>query len=103
MARALVLAVVGMGVAILAAVAFLGATIAGRVAHRPPAVAGAPVTAQAFVAPPIEVPKGAHVEALSTGADRLVLEIALADGSRQLVILDLATGRRLGTIPLTAP
>ena len=34
------------------------------------------------------------------GADRLVLHIMLPDGDRQLLVLDLASGRRLGTIPL---
>ena len=36
--------------------------------------------------------------------ERLVVDIVLPDGTRQLLILDLTTGRRLGTIPLrTAP
>src|SRR5438309_897805 len=34
------------------------------------------------------------------GPDRLVIDLLLADGTRQLLIIDLATGRRLGTIPL---
>jgi hypothetical protein len=46
------------------------------------------------------LPKGSELETMSTGADRIVLEIVLADGSRQLVVIDLATGRELGTIPL---
>ena len=42
--------------------------------------------------------------ALAVGPERLVVEIVLSDGTRQLLIVDLATGRRLGTIPLrTAP
>ena len=30
----------------------------------------------------------------------LILDLLLADGTRQLLIIDLATGQRLGTIPL---
>jgi hypothetical protein len=51
---------------------------------------------------PIEIPPGARIEAMSNGPDRVVLDVMLADGSRQLVVIDLATGRRLGTIPLRA-
>jgi hypothetical protein len=41
---------------------------------------------------------------MSTGSDRLVIDLVLPDGNRRLVIIDLATGRLLGTIPLpTAP
>jgi len=41
---------------------------------------------------------------MTAGPDRLVIDLLLADGTRQLLILDLATGQRLGTIPVrTAP
>jgi len=41
---------------------------------------------------------------MSAGSNRLVVEIVLPDGNRRLVIIDLATGRQLGAIPLrTAP
>jgi hypothetical protein len=50
------------------------------------------------------VPAGARIEAMTASADRLVIDLLFADGTRQLLIIDLATGRRLGTIPLrTAP
>ncbi len=39
---------------------------------------------------------------MTTGTDRLVLELVLPGGGRQLVIVDLATGARLGTIALHA-
>jgi hypothetical protein len=39
---------------------------------------------------------------MSVGSERLVLEIVLPDGDRRLVIIDLATGRQLGAIPLRA-
>jgi len=53
-----------------------------------------------YAAPPIELPAGSRIEAMTAGPDRLVVDLLLADGTRQLLIIDLATGRRLGTIPL---
>lgn len=82
-----------MGAMILAGVAVLGATVAGRLSK--PAA-----PAQAFVAPAIDIPTGARVESMSAGQDRIVLDLVLADGGRQLLILDLASGRKLGTVPL---
>ena len=41
---------------------------------------------------------------MSVGSDRLVLDILLPDGNRRLMIIDPATGRLIGAIPLrTAP
>jgi hypothetical protein len=37
---------------------------------------------------------------MAVGANRLVLNIVTPDGNRELLVLDLASGRRLGTIPL---
>jgi hypothetical protein len=70
--------------------------VAYRVSHRPPAARGA----QPFAAPAIEMPRGARIEAMTTTSDRLVLDLALPDGGRRILILDLATGARRGTIEL---
>ncbi|HEY1797473.1 MAG TPA: DUF6476 family protein [Stellaceae bacterium] len=91
--RALKILVGVMGAMILAGVAMLGATVAGRLSKSSP-------PAQAYTAPAIDIPAGARVESMSTGADRVVLDLVLADGSRQLVVIDLANGRKLGTVPL---
>jgi hypothetical protein len=91
--------VVVMGVMLVAGVAILIVVIAGRVSQKP-----APASAQPFAAAPIDIPAGSRIEAMSTGPDRVVLDVVLADGNRQLLVIDLATGRRIGTIPLrTAP
>jgi len=91
--------VVVMGVMLIAGVAVLIVVIAGRVSQKPAGTGTAP-----FAAAPIEIPPGARIEAMSTGPDRLVIDLMLADGNRQLVVIELATGRRIGTIPLrTAP
>jgi hypothetical protein len=106
--RALTALVIFLGVAIVAGFAALAVGIAGRAARHPATRAAAPPArsqaagATPFAAPPIDLPRGARVAAIGAGTDRLVLDLALPDGSQQLVIIDLATGRRLGTVPLHA-
>lgn len=95
--QALKVLVVIMGLMILAGLTLLGAVIASRMAHRPPA---APPSTAAFSAAPIDLPAGARIAAIKVGTDRLVLDIVLADGNHQLLVIDLSTGRRLGAIPL---
>jgi Family of unknown function (DUF6476) len=98
--RGLKIAVVVMGIMLVVGVVVLVAAIAARVSHKPAVSA----SGTEFSAPPIDLPAGSHIEAMTAGPDRLVIDLLLADGTRQLLILDLATGRRLGTIPLrTAP
>jgi hypothetical protein len=98
--RTLKILVVVMGVMLVAGVAILIMTIAGRVSRNGAGLAGSPP----FAAPSIDLPQGARIETIAVGPDRLVIDVVLADGTRQLLILDLITGRRLGAIPLrTAP
>jgi hypothetical protein len=91
--RALKALVAVMGIMIVAGVAVLAATIVGRFSHSD----NAP---QTFEAAPIDIPRGARIETMSAVSDRLVLDLVLADGTRQLVVIDLASGKKLGTIPL---
>ncbi len=89
-----------MGMMIVAGFAALFVVIAGRLPHPPPATPPANPTA----ATAIELPAGAHIESMSLGADRLAVEMVLSSGDRQIVIVDLASGRTLRTIPVrTAP
>jgi hypothetical protein len=92
--RALTVLVAVMGVVILVGFAVVIATIAGRLAHRE---GEGP---QAFTAPPITIPKGARVAAMTAGEKRLVLRLELPGGGQEILILDLASGRPLGTIAL---
>jgi hypothetical protein len=95
--RGLKTLVVVMGVMLVAGVAILVVAIATRVSQTRPAVTP-------FAAPPLDLPAGARIETIGVGSDRLVVDIVLPDGNRQLLVIDLATGRRLGVIPLhTAP
>jgi hypothetical protein len=91
--RFLKVLVITMGVLLVVGVVALVATIAARLSHRPPPIAS-------FTAPPIVLPHGSAIDRMSVGTDRIVLEMALADGSSELVVIDLATGRSLGVVPL---
>jgi len=92
--RGLKILVVVMGVMLVVGVAGLVVAIATRLAHR------APPPATAFASPPIMLPHGSKIETMSIGSDRIVLQVDLVDGSVQLIVIDLATGKQLGTIPL---
>ncbi|HEV2188351.1 MAG TPA: DUF6476 family protein [Stellaceae bacterium] len=92
--RGLKILVVVMGVMLVVGVAGLVVTIAMRLAHR------APSPAAVFSAPTIILPHGSTIETMTVGSDRIVLQVDLADGSVQLIVIDLATGKQLGTIPL---
>jgi hypothetical protein len=94
--RTLKLLVIVMGVMLVAGVAILIVTVAGRVSRNGAGLAGSPP----FAAPSIDLPQGARIETMAVASDRLVIDVVLADGTRQLLVLDLVTGRRLGTIPL---
>jgi flagellar basal body-associated protein FliL len=101
--RALRILVVVMGVMLVGGFVALIVSIAYMVKQQQ-SVAPASATAAAAPAPytaaPIELPAGARIEMFSAGSDRLVLHVTLPDGNRELLVLDLASGRRLGTIPL---
>jgi hypothetical protein len=92
--RALKILVTVMTVLLVAGIAALAVGIAGKLSHRPP------LPAEVATAPPITLPHGASIERMSTGPDRIVLEVMLADGSAELVVVDLATGRLVGIFPL---
>ena len=85
-----------MGIMLIAGFAALIFVIAGRVSHWRAGVA----VSHSFPTTAIEIPRGARIEAMTTAPDRLILDLVLPDGGRQLVVLDLATGARLGTIEL---
>ena len=94
--RALKILVVVMGVMLVVGFAALVALIAGRISRGGPAA----TAAHGFGSPSIDVPRGARIEAMTGVADRLILALELPDGGRQLVVIDLATGVRLGSIEL---
>ena len=92
--QALKILVAVLGILLAAGVAGLIVAIGMRVSHRaaPPAAA--------FTAPPVTLPQGAKIEAVGAGPDRIVIDMVLLDGTRQLIVLDATTGHQIGTIPL---
>ena len=88
--------VVVMGIMLVVGFAVLVATIAGRISRGGPA----PSPPSPFAGQAIDIPRGARIEAMTAGTDRLIVGLALPQGDRQLVVIDLATGTRLGTIEL---
>jgi Family of unknown function (DUF6476) len=93
--RALKALVVVMGIMLIGGFAVLVVAIIGRVSH-----SGSP--RPAFSATAIDIPREARVEAMTTGSDRLVIDLLLPESRRQLIVIDLTTGVRLGTIELRA-
>ena len=94
--RALKIAVVVMGVMLIVGFAALVAIIAGRISR-----GGAPSpAARVFASPAIDIPRGARIEAMTAGSDRVILALALPEGGRELLVIDLTSGARLGTIEL---
>ena len=89
--RGLKVLVAVMGVMILAGLTLLIVAIADRLSR--PRSAASPIA-------PIDLPAGARIESLGIGADRLAIDILLPGGDRRIVIIDLATGRQLQTVPL---
>jgi hypothetical protein len=93
--RAVKILVVVMGVILIGGFAVLVGVIAGRLSR------GGNVP-RSFPATSIDIPRDARIEAMTVGTDRLVLELVLPEGGRRLVVIELATGARLGTIELRA-
>jgi hypothetical protein len=94
--RSLNVLVVVMGVLIIIGFAALIAGIAGKLSRDRPG----PSVERPFAATAVDIPRGARIEAMTTAQNRLILDLALPEGEHQLVVIDLATGARLGTIAL---
>ena len=98
--RALKILVIVMGVMLVGGFVALIISIAYMAKHKDTTVPVPAATRAPYAAPAIELPAGARIEAMALGADYLVLNIMMPDGNRELLVLDLASGRRRGTIPL---
>jgi len=94
--RALKLLVIVMGVLIVVGVVALVGVMASRFAGR----GGAGASAAGFGRGRIELPAGARVGAMQAAGDRLVLRLDLPGGAQQLLVVDPASGKALGTIDL---
>ena len=89
--RALKALVIYMGVVIVLGVAIIAVTIYSRLQNLS--------SPDAEFAVEIAVPPGDVVEMTADGG-RVILRYRLPDGGGRLVVIDSATGRRLGTVDL---
>jgi hypothetical protein len=103
--RGLKTLVIVLGILLVGGMVALVAAVVWRGSH-PVAPAGAPARSAETAGKPFEstldLPAGAEIASIRAAGDRLVLNIVLPDGRRQLVILDIRSGARLGTIELKA-
>ena len=101
--RGLKILVIVLGVLILAGVAVIITTIVNRAQSgsrggEPVAAAVEPAAPAAFGERSLDLPAGAKIESMVAEGDRLILRLRLKDGAESLVVVDLATGRRLGIL-----
>ena len=89
-----------MGIMLVGGFVALVISIAYMARHRQAAAPAASAMPAPYAAPAVDLPSGARIETMALGANRLVLSIITQDGNRELLVLDPASGRRLGTIPL---
>lgn len=108
--RALKAVVIVMGVLILAGMGLVGYGIVKRATTpQAPAKVGVmalapPIAGSAAKGPygPVEIPLPPGARLLGTRAegDRLLVELALANGGERVLVIELASGALLGTIDL---
>ena len=109
--QALKALVIILGVMIVAGIAVIGVTIYHRATNlvnspvpgsTEPAVRTGfgPGFGPGFGRVALDLPPGSRVVEMTAEGDRLILRLRLADGGRQILILDMATGKRLGTFEL---
>ena len=97
--QALKALVIVLGVMIVAGIAVIGVTIY----HRATNLVNSPVpgsTEPGFARVALELPPGSRIVEMTAEGDRLILRLRLADGGWRILILDMATGKRLGTFEL---
>lgn len=109
--QALKALVIVLGVMIVAGIAVIGVTIYHRATNlvnspvpgsTEPAVRTGfgPGFGPGFGRVALDLPPGSRVVEMTAEGDRLILRLRLADGGWQILILDMATGKRLGTFEL---
>jgi hypothetical protein len=98
--RALKVLVIAMGVLLVAGVIGLGFAVEYRLNHprQAPAAAAAPAGAPSTLT--LDLPQGARVVGAEANGDRLVVRVALASGSEELIIINLLTGAPIATLTL---
>jgi len=86
--------VVVMGILILAGLGVITVTLVGRSSSS---------GGDAFDRLSLGLPAGSRVVSSAASGARLALTVRLPDGSERVVIVDMARGKRLGTVTLSDP
>ncbi len=92
--------VIGMAILIVVGTAVIAVTLARRSGADGAADGGADGGPAAGGPWRIALPAGARVIETALDGDRVALRIALPNGAERVVIIDVRTGRRLGTLDL---
>ena len=95
--KGLLALVIAMGVLIVAALVVVVVTIVNRMGGPEPRAASA---ATSFDAVDLPVPAGCQLVETVTADDRLILRLGSGERCNQLIFVDLATGKHLGTVRL---
>lgn len=95
--KLLVALVIIMGVLIVAGIVVIVVTIANRMGGRGTASSRA---APEFATVDLPVPAGCQVMETTTADDRLILRLGSGERCNQVLIVDMTTGRLLGTLRL---
>ncbi len=106
--------VIGLGVLILVALGVIVVTVASRlesgkatVAAMAPAPASpgttAPTLGAGYGVKDVEIPPGARIVSVRVVGPRLLFDVAGPGPKRALMVYDLDTGKRLGTIEWAVP
>lgn len=90
--RGLMVAVIGMGILIVAGVAVIGVTVVRRMS----AVSPANASAAPLV---LDEPSGTRIAGASVGADHLAIQLG-GGGPDRVVIVDTRSGRVVGRVAL---
>ncbi len=102
--RALKALVIGMGILILIGFAAVVMAVIQRAGdgggENPAAVRSGAATERAFGDVRVSLPPGAQVIGTSADGGRLIVHLRLAGGEARILVIDLATGKRLGAIRL---
>jgi hypothetical protein len=101
--------VIMLGVLLVGGMVALVAAIVWRGSHPPPPAGPLAAARQPHAQQPndqqpyngvLDLPAGAEIVSLSGAGERLILLLGLPGGQRQLMIIDMGSGARLGTIEL---
>lgn len=96
--------VIGLGILIvlgLGAVAVGVVRTIGDLGRSGPPAGGAGAAPGRFDTSHIALPPGARLIDVAAAGDRVLLRLGLADGTARIVVVDLNSGARLGTIELS--